>query len=251
MSGFAHLVGEPTGPPTLPSFPLADAVTGTTGAFAVMVALFEREHSGKGQVIDISLYEPMLRIMEPFLLDYDQLGVAAMRPGNRSPHVVPRNAYRCCDGAWVALAASAQRIFERLAEAIARPELASDPRFATPTARIAHGDALDAELQAWFEAHASDEVLRVMEAAEVSVGLVYDVPAIFADPQVAERGSLVEVDDPELGPLRMVNVVPRLSRTPGAVRTAGPRLGEHTAEILAELAVGPSELEELRLEGVV
>ena len=251
MSGFSHLVGEPDGPPTLPSFPLADAVAGTHAAFAVMVALFARERGARGQVIDISLLEPMLRLMEPFLLDYDQLGLAKIRPGNRSSHVAPRNAYRCADGNWVAMSASAQPIFERLAAAIGRPELASDPRFVSPKARLAHADELEAELAGWFQQNSRADVLHIMESAEVAVGPVYDVPAIFADEHVVARESLISVEDPELGSIRLVNVVPRLSGTPGAIRSTGPRLGEHTAEVLTELDLGPEEIARLRAEGAV
>jgi crotonobetainyl-CoA:carnitine CoA-transferase CaiB-like acyl-CoA transferase len=251
MSGFSHLVGEPDGPPTLPSFPLADAVAGTHAAFAIMVALFARERGACGQVIDISLLEPMLRLMEPFLLDYDQLGLAKMRPGNRSSHVAPRNAYRCADGGWVAMSASAQPIFERLAVAIGRPDLVADPRFATPGERLKHADELETELVGWFEQKSSADVLSIMESAEVALGPVYDVPAIFADEHMLARESLIRVDDPDLGSVRLVNVVPRMSETPGTIRTTGPRLGEHTGAVLAELGIGDEDLRQLKADGVI
>ena len=252
LSGFAHLTGLPEGPPTLPNMPLADGVAGLTGAYAVMLALYHRDaRGGDGQVVDVSLCDPLLRLMEPALLDYDQLGVNATRTGNRTPHVAPRNTYRCGDGSWVALSASAQSIFERLARAIERPELAIDPRFRTNDDRLEHVDELDAIIAEWMGARDRPEVLRVMEEAAVAVGPIYDPAAIFADPHFSERRSFVEVEDERLGPMRLVNVVPRLSRTPGTVRSTGPDLGEHNQEVLGELGVTPAEMEELAREGVV
>jgi crotonobetainyl-CoA:carnitine CoA-transferase CaiB-like acyl-CoA transferase len=252
FSGFSHLVGEEDGPPTLPNLPLADGLAGVTGAYAVMVALYGRDRPGGcGQVIDLSLYEPLLRLLEASTLDWDQLGMAGMRTGNRSAHVAPRNAYRCADGSWVALSASAQSIFERLARAIGRPELVTDPRYVDNEARVRHADELDAEVASWMARHPRAEVLRVMEEAEVAVGTVSDVPALFSDPHLEARQSLVSVEDPVLGPMRLVNVVPRFSRTPGRVRSTGPELGEHTDEVLRELGIGDEEIAGLREEKVV
>lgn len=252
LTGFSHLTGLPEGPPTLPNLPLADGVAGLTGAYAVMLALYHRDtRDGQGQVVDVSLCDPLLRLMEPALLDYDQLELNGTRTGNRTPHVAPRNTYRCGDGNWVALSASAQSIFERLARAIERPELAVDPRFRTNDDRLEHVDELDEIIAEWMGSRDRAEVLRVMEEAEVAVGPIYDPKAIFADPHFRARGSFVEVEDSRLGPMRLVNVVPRLSRTPGEVRATGPDLGEHTTEVLGSLGVTPAELEELSREGVV
>lgn len=252
FSGFSHMVGEPDGPPTLPNLPLADGLGGVSGAFAVMVALFGRDHnSGRGQVIDLSLFEPLVRLLEAFTLDYDQLGLAGVRSGNRSVHVAPRNAYRCSDGKWVALSASAQSIYERLAEAMGRPDLITDPKFKSNDDRIEHADELDAEVAAWFEAHTRDEVLRVMEEGAVAVGVVNEIPDLFNDPHYAARKTLVEVEDPDLGCIRLVAPVPRFSLTPGRVRSTGPTLGAHTEEVLREMGIDPAELGRLRQEGVV
>ncbi|MCL8207021.1 MAG: CoA transferase [Actinomycetia bacterium] len=252
MSGFAHLTGEPDGPPTLPNLPLADGIAGITGAYAVMMALYWRDaRGGRGQEIDVSLYEPLLRLMEPSLLDWDQLGIARGRVGNRSDHVAPRNAYQCADGKWIALSASAQPIVERLFQAMERPDLVEDPRFATNQARVAHVEELDAIIAAWMRERPSAEVLAVMERYEVAVAPIYDVPDIFADPHFHARNTFAEVHDPDLGPMRIVNVVPRLSATPGVVRTTGPRLGQHNEEVYRELGVTAAELEALRQDGVV
>ena len=252
ISGFSHLTGEPDGPPTLANLPVGDGFAGITGAFAVMVALYHRDvNGGRGQVIDLSLCEPLLRLAEPALLDFDQLGVALRRMGNRSAHVAPRNTYRCADGQWVALSASAQSIFERLTRAIGRPELADDPRFATNDARVANVVDLDRIIGDWMSARPRAEVLAAMERAEVAVGPVYDVPSIFADPHFRARGLLVPVQDPDFGEMRLMNVVPRFSETPGRLEHTGAQLGAHNAEVYGELGMSAEEIERLTAEGVL
>jgi formyl-CoA transferase len=252
LTGFAHLTGHPGGPPTLPNGPLADGVAGMTGAFAVMVALYYRDaRGGVGQVIDLSLCEPLLRLLEPALLDYDQLGVARGRTGNRSDHVAPRNTYQCGDGRWVSISASAQSIFERLMDAIGRPELRCDPRFAVNSARVAYVDELDEIIGAWMRWHSRDEALSLLEAAQVAAAPVYDIPDIFADPHFQARESMISVEDADLGRMRLVNVVPRFSETPGSVRTTGPALGEHNAEVYGALGITADELDALQRDGVI
>ncbi len=252
LTGFAYLTGQPDGPPTLPNMPLADGLAGVTGAYAVMLALYHRDaNGGQGQVIDLSLCEPLLRLIEPTLMDFDQFGIARGRIGNRSDHVAPRNAYQCSDGRWVALSASASPIFTRLMHAIGRPELITDARFATNPDRLAHHEELDEIIGAWFGAHPRDEVLATMEAAEVAVGPVLDVPEIFADPHFQARESMTTVEDPEFGPMRLVNVVPRLSVTPGRVTSTGPALGQHNTEIYGALGLSAADLAALADEGVI
>lgn len=252
LSGFAHLTGEPDGPPTLPNGPLADGLAGITGAFAVMVALYYRDaRGGTGQVIDVSLIEPLLRLIEPALLDFDQLGIARGRVGNRSDHVAPRNTYMCADGRWVAISASAQSIFERLMVAIDRPELIEDARFAVNSARLAHLDELDSIIASWIGARPRAEVLAALERAEVAIAPIYEIPDIFDDPHFRMRESFVTVDDPDLGPMRLVNVVPRFSETPGRVSSTGPSLGQHNTQIYGELGLTADELTHLAEEGII
>ncbi len=250
-SGFAHLNGDPAGPPTLPNMGLADGVAGVMGAFAVMVALYHRDRGdGLGQRIDLNLCDPVLRLLEPSLLDWDQLRMRGERTGSRSVHVAPRNVYRCGDNRWVALSASAPSIVRRVFAAIGRPELADDARFATNEARLAHTEELDRILATWMAARPSAEVIEEMERAQAAVGPVHDIPEVMADANAQDREAFVTVLDPDLGPMRLVNVAARLSRTPGVVRHTGPRLGAHTEEILAELGL-LDRLESLRAAGVV
>lgn len=252
LTGFAALNGHPGGPPTLPNMPLADGVAGVTGAFAVMLALYWRDaQGGIGQMIDLSLCEPLLRLVEPSLLDYDQFGIVRGRIGNRSDHVAPRNSYQCGDGKWLSISASAQSIFERLMDAIGRPELRADPRFSVNAARVQNVDELDGIIGAWMRERSRDEALRLLEEAQVAAAPVYEVSDVFCDPQFQARESLVEVVDPTLGPIRMVNVAPRLSETPGVVRTTGPALGAHNAEVYGRLGLSVDDIEELRREGVI
>ena len=249
MSGFSHLTGAADGPPTLPSMPLADGVAGLTGAFAVMLALYHRDvNGGGGQVIDISLTESLLPLMEPSLLEWDQLGTNLGRTGNTLSHVAPRSAYKCSDGEWVALSASAQSIFERLALAIDRPEMVDDPRFRTNADRVQDIEALDAIGGEWMGSHPRAEAVRRMDEAEVAVGPIYDLPSVYGDPHFQARQSFTTVIDKDLGPMRLVSVTPRFSKTPGRIRSTGPALGEHNAEVFAELGLTADEVEDLVVE---
>ena len=252
LSGFAHLTGQPDGPPTLPNLPLADGLAGITGAFAVMLALYYRDaRGGVGQVIDLSLCEPLLRLIEPALLDFDQLGIARGRVGNRSDHVAPRNSYLCGDGHWVSISASAPSIFERLMVAIERPELRTDSRFSVNSARIAHIDELDAIIAGWIGERSRADVIALLEQAEVAVAPINDIPDVFANEHFQARQSFTAIEDPDLGMMRLVNVVPRFSQTPGRVLTTGPDLGQHNAEVYGEIDLGAEDLEKLARDGII
>jgi crotonobetainyl-CoA:carnitine CoA-transferase CaiB-like acyl-CoA transferase len=251
ISGVAHLSGFPDGPPMLPAIALADEVAGLVGAYAVLAALLERERSGRGQVIDCSLYESLFQITGPIALVYDRLGIVTGRTGNRIPYSAPRNAYRTADGHWVGVSGTAQTVAERIFRAIGRPELATDPRFATNEARLAHVDELDEIIGSWIGAHTLEEVLEAFDREEAAAAPIYDIAQIFADPHYAARGTIATVDDPELGPIRMQDVTPRLSRTPGRIRHAGLPLGAANEEVYGRLGLSAEELEALRAEGVI
>jgi crotonobetainyl-CoA:carnitine CoA-transferase CaiB-like acyl-CoA transferase len=234
-AGLAHITGQADGPPLLPGFGLGDASTGLMGAFLVLVALRERDRSGCGQVIDLSLYDTLFTLLGPQVVNFDQLGIVQQREGSRLPFTAPRNTYLTRDRRWVAIAGSTQSVFERICEALEVPDLYADPRFSTPHPRLANAAELDVHLQAAISRLDYDELMQRFERAGAAAAPVNDVEHAMADPQMVARGNVVAVPDAELGgPVRMQNVVGKLSRTPGEIRSAGPRVGEHNREILVE-----------------
>src|SRR5262245_4342764 len=219
MSGFASLNGEPDGAPLLPPFALADGVAAFATAFAIMVALRAREQTGRGQIVDTSLIEPLMTLLGPQLSAYDLLGTLPERSGNRSTHNAPRNVYRTSDDRWVAVSASAGSIAERVMRLVGRPDLAEQPWFATGSGRAAHRE-VDEAVAEWIAERPRDEVLAAFDEAEAAIAPIYDARDVLADPQLAALGSIATVDD-TLGPIKMPNVVSRLSDTPGEIRHAG------------------------------
>ena len=235
FSGCAYISGEAEGAPLLPAFGLGDASTGLMAAFLAMVALRERDRSGRGQVIDLALYETLFTLLGPQVVDFDQLGVIQQRQGSRLPFVAPRNTFRTRDGRWVAIAGSTQATFERICTALEVPELATDPRFCENLLRIQNAAALDEALQAAIEHIDFDDLMARFARADAAAAPVNDVAMVIDDPQVVARENVATVQDDELGgPVRMQNVVGKLSRTPGRIERAGPRLGEHNREILID-----------------
>jgi len=253
FSGFANITGEPDGPPTLPNFGLADGIAASYGTSAVMFALYHRDvGGGKGQFIDLSLYEPMFQILGPQPLQYDQLGVVQKRMGNRSKNNAPRNTYQTRDGRWVAISTNSPAIVTRVLRLCGGEEAADDPRFQTAQGRVQHMEEVDGMVASWIAARDLDEVLAKFEEAEAAIGPAYDIEQIFSDPQYVARNDIVTVADEELGEVRMANAFPFLSATPGRVRHAGPRMGQHNREIFVEeLALSDDELASLRNEGII
>lgn len=253
MSGFAHTNGFPDGPPLLPPMPLADQAAAMFAVMATLFAVYERDvgGSGEGQVVDVSLFEPLFRLFVSHVEGYSTTGEVPGRTGNRSTNSAPRNMYETADG-YVALSASSQRIFENVARAIDRPELVEDPRFATNEARLEHVEALDEVIEAWTRQRSTEAAVETMSAADAIVGPVYDVADAFEDEQYAARGALVELDDDRLGPVTTQGVVPRLSRTPGEVAHLGPAHGEHNEAVyVGEFGIGRDRFDALRADGVV
>ena len=253
MSGFAHMNGYPDGPPTLPPFALADGIAGISGAFLTLAALRAREaEAGVGQMIDLSIYEPIFWLLGPQASVYDQLGVAQGRSGNRAPFTAPRNAYLSRDGVWLGLSASSQSTAERTVNLVGHPELVEQEWFANHTGRLQHQDELDEVIGAWVAERDADEVVATFGAAGAAIAPILDIAGIFEDPQYAHNESVTTVEDPVLGPVRMQNLVGRLSATPGQVRTTGPALGQHNEEILGGLiGYGEAELRHMAEEGVI
>ncbi len=251
MSGFAAITGEPDGPPTLPPFGLADGIAALAAAFATMTALRARETTGRGQVVDLAIIEPILTLLGPQPTVWDALGQVQERSGNRSANNAPRNTYLTRDGRWVAVSTSAQSIAERVMRLVGRPELTEEPWFASGGERAKHADVLDEAVASWVAQHDRDEVVRAFEEAHAAVAPIYDVRDVVADPQFQALGSLVRVPDPELGSVLMQNVIFRLSETPGRITSAGPALGQHTEEVLAEIGIDADQVAELRRQGAV
>lgn len=251
MSGFAAITGERDAPPTLPPFGLADSIAGLATAYAVMTALAARDRTGEGQVVDMAIIEPILTALGPQPLWYDQLGHVQPRTGNRSQNNAPRNTYRTADGSWVAVSTSAQSIAERVMRLVGRPELIDEPWFATGADRARHSDILDAAVGDWIAQRSRTEVLAAFEKAEAAVAPIQDVRDVMTDPQYQALDTITTVDDPELGPLRMQNVLFRLSATPGAIRWPGRPHGADTDTVLTELGLTEAELTALRQAGAL
>jgi crotonobetainyl-CoA:carnitine CoA-transferase CaiB-like acyl-CoA transferase len=252
MSGFAHQTGQEDGPPTLPPFGLADGVAGIAGAYAVLTALYHRDlRGGRGQVIDLALLEPLLGILGPGPTVYDQLGIIAGRHGNRSPNNAPRNAYVTRDGRWVAISASSTSIAERVMCLVGRADLVEKPWFASAGERSRRSEVLDGAVQKWIAARDLDDVLARFEGAGAAIAPIYDVEQLVNDPHVIDRETLTTVDDEDLGPLKMQNLMFRLGDTPGGIRWTGRRLGQDNDEVYAALGVDPARLAALREKGVV
>ena len=250
MSGFAAITGEPDGPPTLPPFGLADGIAALTTAFAIMTALQSRAVTGRGQVIDTALIEPIFALLGPQATVWEALGLKQERWGNRSVNNAPRNTYRCSDGSWVAISTSAQSIAERVMHLVGRPELIEEPWFASGAERAQHADVLDDAVGSWIAERSRAEVVRAFEEADAAVAPIYDIEDIANDPQYQALGTIARVPDPDLGVVAMPNVLFRLSETPGAIRWAGPRLGEHNHEVLGALGVTDAQFADLVARGV-
>jgi crotonobetainyl-CoA:carnitine CoA-transferase CaiB-like acyl-CoA transferase len=250
MSGFAAITGEPDGPPTLPPFGLADSIAGLTAANAALMALYHRDaHGGAGQEIDVSILEPLVTVLGPQPTIYDQLGEIPERTGNRSVNNAPRNTYRTADDKWVAVSTSANSVAERVMRLIGHPELIDEPWFATGSGRVEHVELLDEIVSEWVRARTRDEVVAAFSEAGAAIAPVYDVAELMADPQIVARDAITQVDDPDLGPVRMQNLLFRMSDTPGAIRFTGRQLGADTDAILGdELGL---DVADLRARGIV
>lgn len=252
MSGFAHMTGEEAGPPTLPSFGLADSICGVAASSAALMALRHREvQGGQGQVVDISILEPIMAAVGPVATVFQQLGLVEGRHGNRSTNNAPRNTYRTRDGSWVAVSSSATRIAERVMRLVGHPELVDEPWFRTGRGRAEHVDEIDRVVAEWIADRDRDEVLAAFQEAEAAIAPVYSGRDLATDPHVLETEMLTTVDDPDLGEVLMQNVMWRLTETPGRIRFTGRALGADTDAVLAELGLDPETVAGLRRKGVV
>ena len=253
MSGFTQICGEEDGRPLHLGYPISDAVAGLFGAVGILAVLHDlaRNPGRRGQEIDCSATEAMLRTLEFLAIEYDQLGTVRTRSGNRSQYAAPGNVYRTADDKWASIAASTQSIFARLCAALDLRRLLEDQRFATNPARVKNYRELDGIVGAAIGKLTLSELREAFTRHEVGFSPIYDIADVFDDPQFKAREAIVSVPDSELGSLRMQGVVPRFSETPGRVRTAGPAIGQHNEEIYGGLGVSAAEIAALRDRKVI
>ena len=254
MSGFAAVTGQPDGPPTLPSMGLADSLCGMAAVGALGMALWHRDRpggSGRGQVIDLSLLEPIMCAVGPGPTVYDQLGTLQQRTGNRSSSNAPRNTYLTADGRWLAISTSATSIAERVMTLVGHPEVIAEPWFSSAAGRAAHVDLLDEMVASWISQRDATTVMEAFERAEAAVAPVYSAADLLEDPHVRATEMITHVADEDLGPLAMQNVLFRMSETPGSIRCTGGALGADTDEVLSEAGLLPGEIAGLRETGAI
>ena len=249
MSGYAASSGEPDGPPLLPPFGLADGIASLATAFAVMSALHQRDRTGRGQVVDVAIVEPIMAMLGPQITRWDQLRSLQPRQGNRSSNNAPRNIYRTGDGHWVAVSTSAQTIAERVAALVGRADLVNEPWFASGRARAEHADELDQAVGGWISRHTRDEVVLEFERAEAAVAPIYTAEDIVADPHLQALGTIRHVSDPDLGEIAMQGGLFRMSEGDAPTRWTGRAAGADTAEVLRGLGYTAEQIVELGATG--
>ncbi|MBC8989817.1 CaiB/BaiF CoA transferase family protein [Micromonospora chalcea] len=252
MGGLRYVVGDPQTPPSRVGISLGDSLAGTFAALGALLALRVRDRTGRGQMVDSAIYEAVLAMMESLLPEYALAGHVRERTGAILPNIAPSNVYPTRDDGLVLIAANQDTVFRRLAAAMDMAELGTDERFATHSARGRHQVELDAIIAAWSAQHDTEHLMATMVKHDVPVGRVYRAPEMLEDEHFAAREAIVRVAHPEFGEFPMQNVVPRLSATPGRIKWAGPRLGEHTDEVLTDIVgLESAEIDALRTSGVI
>jgi formyl-CoA transferase len=251
MGGWRYIVGEPDRPPSRMGVSIGDSLAATYGCLGALAALHHREKTGRGQVVDSALYEAVLQVMESLVPDYSAMGFVRERSGSILRGLAPSNVYRAADGEFV-IGANQDTVFRRLVEAMGQPELATDERFASHTARGKHQAILDELINAWTRTRSVEELEALMVGAGVPAGRIFRAPEMLADPHFAAREALVEVEHPRWGRLAMQNAFPKLSETPPSVRTLAPEVvGQHNAEVYGALGLSIEEIEALGARRVV
>jgi len=252
MGGIRYTTGEAGGVPARVGVSLGDSLASLHAVMgALMSVLRVKMGNGDGQVVDVSLVESVFNLMESLVPEYDLLGHVRERSGGALPGIAPSNTYPTRDGSYVVIAGNSNPIYKRLMHAIGRADMAEDPQFAQNDGRAAQEKLIDAAIAGWTSAHTIDEVLAVLELAEVPAGRIYSVKDIVADPHYQAREMLLDTELPDGVHVKMPGIVPKLSETPGAVRWQGPTLGEHTDSVLSALGMSRTEIEKLKARGVV
>ena len=253
MAGLTNLIGERDGPPMTPGYPLGDLIAGLFGAFSVMVALYNRDVlGGTGQAIDLALFESVFRLLDFDAIQYDQMKEIHMRSGNSAAYVAPSSTFQTKDAKWLTLAASTQSIWVRLAKAVDREDMITDPRYLENPQRLKHSDEVNGAVGAWIESHTLKQVIERFEEYEVAFSTIYDAKDIFNDAQYQAREALVRVPDPDLGVAIVQNVVPKFSKTPGSVDWLGAKMGTHNEEIFCdELGFSSEKFQQLKVSKII
>ena len=252
MGGLRHVTGEPDRAPARAGISIGDSLAAMHAVMGITMARHERERTGMGQVIDAALYESVLAVMENLVTEYDITGYVRERSGSVLPGIAPSNAYPCANGELILIGGNGDNVYARLTEVMGRPDLKTDPKFVDHASRGVNQHELDAIIADWTSAFTLPDLLALLEARGVPASRVFRAPDMLEDPQFVAREAIVTTDHPVFGPIRMQNVFPKLSRTPGAVRWPGPTLGQHTDEVLGSLAgCSPKRLAELRTKGII
>ena len=253
IGGLTYITGFPDRPPISVPIALADYLAGLFGALAATMGLLERERSRQGgQWADVSLYESVFRLLEAVVPAYGKNGRVRERMGNRTGQSSPIGSYATADGRYMVLSVSTERVWRRMVVAMGHPEWANDPRFRTNPDRTAHAEEVDAVVAAWFAEHSAEEAQQILDDAGVPVSPIYSIADIFADPHYVARQDIIQPEDAVAGPVPMPAVLPRFSRTPGAVRFPGPELGAHNAYVYGDLlGLSEAEIAQLQADGVI
>jgi len=254
MGGLTYVTGYPDKPPVRTGINIADQTAALFSALGAMIALYHRDVHGKeeGQWIDVALTESIIRLLESIIPEYDKLGTIRERDGNQNTTVAPADNFQAKDGKWVVFVVTSDTLFQRFAKTIGREDLLEDTRFQTNKERVENRDALHAIVRDWFKGKTVSEIREILIPNGLPFGLVYNAKDICEDPQNKARGNIIEVNDPEIGPVKMPDVIPRLSATPGRITSGSPMLGEHNSEIYEELlGLTKEELKELTEEGII
>jgi formyl-CoA transferase len=251
LAGLRYVTGFPDRPPVRPNLSIGDTIASLHGVIGALLALHEVRNTGKGQVVDVALHEAVFNCMESLLPEYDAHGHVRERSGSALPGIAPSNLYPCKDGAYVLIAGNADSLYRRLMTAIGREDLRDDPALARNDGRAAQMDRIDHAIAHWTSMRDQGEVLAAMEKAEVPAGRIYSAADIAADPHYAARGMIQQIVAGDGEPLKVPGIVPKLSATPGAIRSAAPRLGEHTDEVLRSLQFSDHDIEKLRTDKII